>query len=224
MRFLKVEDWQPGIDALQARLIKELGAGKKTLWFVSGGSNVHASVSIMNSLPDELTEQLSVLLIDERYGLPGHQDSNYKQLHDAGFEHKQSTFIPVLAEGLNMLETAQRYAEVVERALDHADIVLSQLGIGADGHVSGILPDSPAVNAPGLVTSYSSDPYARITTTFDALRRIDADYSFVFGPDKQAMLARLMNEAVPLEKQPSQILKELPEAYVYNDQIGKEAV
>lgn len=222
MKFLKVENAQPGIDALGARLIKELGNGNKVLWFVSGGSNVSASVQVMDSLDDELTERLSILLIDERFGIPGHRDSNYKQLHDAGFEHKQAAFTPVLAEGLTLQETAQRYSEIVERALDHADIVIAQLGIGGDGHISGILPHSPAINASQLVAAYVSEPYERITTTFPALRRIDIDYSFVFGKDKQPMLSRLMDEDLPLEEQPSQILKELKEAYVYNDQVGKE--
>ena len=220
MRFIKVVDWQPGIIALGERLHTALKAHNNVLWLVSGGSNIQASVSVMDNIAEELTEHLTIMLIDERFGLPGHKDSNYKQFQDAGFNPRQATFMPMLVEGLNLQETAHRYEELLERALESADMVVSQLGIGSDGHIAGILPRTSAVNADGLVTAYKHPSYTRITATFEALKRIDCDYSFVFGKDKQDALTTLKTEVLTLEVQPSQILKQLPEAYIYNDQIG----
>lgn len=219
MRFLKVEGWQPCAHAVSTRLTKELKAGKHVLWLVPGGSNIHPAAAAMSLLPEALTERLAILLTDERYGTPGHKDSNYKQLHDAGFDRKQATFMPVLVEGLSLQGTVHHYEEVVERALAHADTVLGQFGIGADGHIAGILPHSPASTSAGLVAGYEAPPYQRITLTFEALAQLSTAYAFVFGKDKLAALTLLQAEELPLQEQPAQILRHLPEAYIYNDQL-----
>ncbi|HSW37053.1 MAG TPA: 6-phosphogluconolactonase [Candidatus Saccharimonadales bacterium] len=220
MQFVKTEGWQAGTQALSKRLTEELKAGKKVLWLVPGGSNIPASVAIMNNLPVELTENLAILLTDERYGLPGHPDSNFKQLHDAGFNPQQATFIPALVENLKLQDTTQRYEELVQQAFAHAEVTIGQFGIGPDGHIAGILPRSPATNSNSLVASYEAPPFVRLTMTFEALRRLQVAYAFVFGAEKRAALDKLKAEDLTLAEQPSQILKQLPEAYIYNDQIG----
>ncbi|HVC36530.1 MAG TPA: 6-phosphogluconolactonase [Candidatus Dormibacteraeota bacterium] len=220
MRFLKTVSRQPAIDALSQRLIKELGT-KKVLWVVSGGSNIAASVAIIRLIPEKLTANLTILLADERYGEPGHHHSNFRQLNDAGFESHQATMLHPLAEGLNLQETVNRYQELVARAFEHANIIIGQLGIGTDGHIAGILPHSPAVEADGLITSYQTIPYSRLTLTFSALRQLDAVYVLAFGENKLTTLHKLEVEDLSLAEQPSQILKQLKEAYIFNDQIGE---
>lgn len=223
MECIKTAGWQRGIKDLSARLTTELKTGKKVLWFIGGGSNIEASVKIMANLPDELTKQLAIFLTDERYGDVDHIHSNSKQLFDTGFQPKDAIFLPMLQPGFTMEETQERYAQALERAVDHADIVIAQSGIGPDGHIAGILPHSPAVKATGWITGYQAPNYTRVTMTFDALRHIDAAYYMAFGDDKKEALTRLRDEALSLDDQPAQILKELPEAYVYNDQIGETA-
>jgi 6-phosphogluconolactonase/glucosamine-6-phosphate isomerase/deaminase len=220
MKFVKVAGWDEAIKAVSERLKKELSKSGKVLWLVGGGSNINASVKIMAALPDDLTKDLSIFMTDERFGEVGHEHSNSKQLLDAGFQQKDAVFVPMLQPGFSMAETQERYAQALERAVDHASIVIAQSGIGPDGHIAGILPHSPAVKATGWVTDYEAPPYTRMTMTFDALRHIDAAYYVALGDDKRAALTRLRDEELALDDQPSQILKELPEAYVYNDQIG----
>jgi 6-phosphogluconolactonase/glucosamine-6-phosphate isomerase/deaminase len=77
------------------------------------------------------------------------------------------------------------------------------------------------VKASGWVVGYETPHYTRMTMTFDALRRIDVAYYMAFGDDKHDALQRLRDEDLDLEEQPAQILKEVKEAYVYNDQIGE---
>ena len=84
MKFIHASDWHPAIAVLQARLELELTAGKKVLWLVSGGSNITASVQLMQNLADDLTKNLTIMAVDERYGLVGHADSNEGQLLAAG--------------------------------------------------------------------------------------------------------------------------------------------
>ena len=220
MEFIKTADSRRGVADLSARLTKELKAGKKVLWLIGGGSNIAASVEVMAALPEIETKHLTVFLTDERYGDVGHMHSNSHQLIEAGFQTKDAIFVSMLQPGFTMEETQERYAQALERAVEHADIVIAQSGIGSDGHIAGILPHSEAVNASGWIIGYEAPNYMRMTMTFNALRNIDAAYYMAFGDDKATALTQLRDETLSLDDQPSQILKELPEAYVYNDQIG----
>ncbi|HET6925107.1 MAG TPA: 6-phosphogluconolactonase [Candidatus Saccharimonadales bacterium] len=222
MKFIRTAGWEEGTKALGKRLVKELQS-KQVLWLVCGGSNIAAAVQVMQSLPDELTEHLSIFLTDERFGEIGHRHSNAAQLLDAGFQTKQAVFVPVLQPGFSLSETQERYGQALASAVEHADIVIGQFGIGPDGHIAGILPHSPATTADGWMAAYEAPPYTRVTMTFPALRHIDVAFAMAFGDDKRGALSRLETEELPLDTQPSQILKELPEAYVYNDQVGKES-
>lgn len=222
MRYILTDGWEEGIADLTQALVDNLTSGKKVLWLVSGGSNIEASVKIMNNIPDDLGSNLSVTLIDERFGALGHADSNWAQLMAAGFDGKQANLLPVLADDLSFEATAARFEELIQSAYCSNDVIVAQIGIGGDGHVSGILPDSPAADVEDkLTTFYESQPYRRLTTTFPALRKINVAYAFAFGDGKKEPLSRLLNEDLPLRQQPAQILKEIEEAYVYNDQLGE---
>jgi 6-phosphogluconolactonase/glucosamine-6-phosphate isomerase/deaminase len=221
MQFILTPDNATAISDLQARLITELTTGKKVLWLVSGGSNIDASVVIMANIEPGLQSNLTIMLSDERYGPVGHADSNFQQLQDKGLIVSGATLIPTLQPGLSIHDTAAAYASIIQQQFSEAEIIISQLGIGSDGHIAGVLPESPAASASEvLVVGYQSDPFERITCTFRALQAIDANYSLVYGADKQDALTRLQQTEVALIEQPSQILKQLSEAYVYNDQVG----
>lgn len=221
MQFIKSADWHPAIAVIQKRLKQELGAGKQVLWLVSGGSNVAASVTIMKGLAAPLTANLTILLVDERYGVVGHPDSNGSQLLAAGFDHKRATLLPVLVPNTSFATTRDRYETLVRQTFTDNDIIIGQFGIGTDGHIAGILPDSAAAHSPHLVAAYPSQPYQRLTLTHHALKRISVAYALAFGADKLPALELLSAKLIPYSEQPAQILKELPEAYVFNDCIGE---
>jgi len=219
MKFIRTTDWEEGTQAPSQRLAAEL-KHKRVLWLVCGGSNIAAEVKIMELLDDALTQRLTVFMTDERFGEFGHNQSNAKQLLDAGFQPKQAVFVPILVAGWGLAETQERYGQALQNAMEHADVVIGQFGIGADGHIAGILPGSPATTATEWVVAYEAPPYTRVTLSFPALRRIDAAYVIAMGDDKRTALHKLETENLPLAEQPSQILKELSEAYIYNDQVG----
>ncbi len=219
MKFVRVTQLVDGIGPLYKRLRRELGEGKKVLWLVPGGSNIPLSVAVMAKLPAALTANLAVILTDERYGEVGHPDSNTRQLTEAGFAPKQATVVPVLMPGLSLEDTCRRYAEVFTVAARHADTIIGQFGMGTDGHIAGMLPGSIAVGSADLAVGYAAPGFTRITLTPVALRQLTAGYLFAFGDAKRLALQRLQSETLSLDEQPVQILKQLPEAYVYNDQI-----
>lgn len=209
-----------GAAAVRDRLVKELKSEHNVLWLVSGGSQIQTNVEIMNEIPDELTKSLTVYLIDERYGDVGHPDSNSKQLEDAGFDHKQARVSYVLSQGLSLEETAEQYALSIGAAFEVADVVIALVGMGPDGHILGILPGSPAVDSDKLVEYYETEQYKRVTLTARAAREhFDVSYLLAFGDNKRQQLEDLRDKGLAVSEQPAQLMKQLREAYVYNDQI-----
>ncbi|HEY9712462.1 MAG TPA: 6-phosphogluconolactonase [Chroococcales cyanobacterium] len=221
MKFVR-SDVEGATKALTKRLTAELAKNQPVLWLLSGGSNLKITVEVMKALPDEATKNLAIFLGDERYGEIGHVHSNGKQLMDAGFAAKQAVFVPTLVPGFSLDETRQRYEEAIGRAFERAKVIIGQFGIGSDGHIAGILPNSEAVEAEGWVTAYETHEHTRVTLTFEALRKVTAAYACAFGEDKKLALTQLRDESLTLAEQPSQILKEISESYVYNDQIGEK--
>lgn len=217
MQFIRTEA-QEGVAALEHALQQQLAAGKRILWLVSGGSNIPLCVQIMSALPEDITNRLTIMPVDERYGLEGHSYSNVKQLQDAGFIPKRAMFIPIL-EGKSPITTASDYANVLNGALAANEIILCQLGIGTDGHIAGILPHTNAVTAQTTVVASQGPDFLRITVTFPVLMRATQIYVFVYGKAKRHQLERLRDKRLPLDEQPAQFLKTMPEVYIYNDQI-----
>lgn len=224
MELIRIANMEEGAAPLLDRLVEELEANKKVVWLVTGGSGMPLGVSVMGDIPDDLTKNLTIYLTDERYGEVGHADSNSKMLDDMGFDHKQARVTYTLAPGLSLEETVEQLELSIKAAFEAADIVIAQVGMGPDGHIFGILPGSPAVDSDKLVVGYESDPFTRITLTPKAIEQyVDAAYVFAFGAAKRPQLEKLLNQQVSIAEQPAQILKQLPEAYVYNDQIEGEA-
>lgn len=219
LKFQKIKP-ETAAGVLAKQLKKDLAGKKRVLWLVSGGSNIPITVEAMKRIPKTTQPYLAVMPIDERYGPCGHPDSNLQQLHDAGFTPGKATVVPVLMpEDPSLADTVTRYEQAIKTAFDNADVIIAQLGIGPDGHTAGILPDSPATKSRKLVAGYRGNDFERITLTPAALKKVTAAYVFTFGADRQATLKHLRDETLPLAKQPAQILKQIPEAYVYNDQI-----
>jgi len=221
MRFILTAGWEDGIADLTQCLARRLSGNKKVLWLLSGGSNIPASVEVMHNVPADLSRNLTVSLIDERFGEEGHTDSNWAKLLAAGFDIKQGKLLPVLQTGLSFEKTLERFESIISEGRSGNQTVVAQLGIGEDGHIAGILPDSPAaLEKKDLVSGYQSQPFLRLTCTFPALKKMDIVYAFAFGANKHAALSDLQTKKLSPIKQPAQVLKQIPKAFIYSDQVG----
>ena len=221
VKFIKTGNSALGVKALTARLQKELAAKKRVLWLICGGSGIAAEAQILKNIrQDKNITNLAILLMDERFGPDGHKDSNWQQLLTAGGGMEGLFALPVL-RNLPLEDTVKNYGKLIKVALEAADIVVGQFGLGADGHTAGMLPGTPAAKktAP-LVIAYDSPPFVRVTLTYRALKQVDAAYVFAFGKEKHGALLDLKTNKKPFVKMPSKLFWELPETSVYNDQIG----
>src|SRR5579875_617679 len=154
MQFVKSADTNAAITALSEALLGAVQAGKRTLWLIPGGSNIQTAVAVMNRMPEPLSAHLVVTLTDERYGAPGHKDSNWQQLLEAGFTARAAQCYPVLTREADVQAVRDEFELTLTRLFNECEVAIGQFGMGADGHIAGILPGSPAVEAPGLAAAY----------------------------------------------------------------------
>lgn len=212
----------------EVSITKSLKAALKTktrvLWIVTGGSNIALAANIMKGISAADSAKLAVMLSDERYGEVGHPDSNLKQLYDAGFKPKKAIVVPVLRPGASLETTVELYDQAVHAAFHAADTVIALLGIGPDGHIAGILPGSEATKeSEAWVVGYKTPEFIRITLTPYALSQVSSAYSVANGAAKLSTLKTLMTKTQPISKQPAQVLKQLPQATVFSDQLGDKS-
>lgn len=202
-------------------IAKELRVGKRVLWLVSGGSNVGVEVAVMQKLQKNATDHLAnlaVLPMDERYGPVGHPDSNAEALRLAGFTSAKAIWLDVLGQNASFEDTVDYYGKAIETALQYAQVVVGQFGLGTDGHIAGILPKSQACNVDdAYVVGYQWDDYVRMTLAPRALRAITTAYVVAFGEQKQPALARLRAHEEPAVELPGVLLYDLPNVKVFTD-------
>ncbi|QQS19591.1 6-phosphogluconolactonase [Candidatus Saccharibacteria bacterium] len=216
-----------GIDLAKAEiatvLAGELKSGKRLLWLVSGGSCVAVQVDVMKRLREAAPDKLSLLTIlpvDERFGRHGHENSNSAQMQKAGFKPEKAKWLDVLNKNQPMAETVSYYAQLAEDAMAEADVVVATLGMGADAHTAGLLPESPALtDTVSTVVGYSWSDFARMTLGVPMLLKINHAWVLAYGETKKESLKRLQRNAESVEHLPAKILYDLASVTVYNDYI-----
>jgi 6-phosphogluconolactonase/glucosamine-6-phosphate isomerase/deaminase len=225
MKFLR-EDTEAATYAIAQSICDGLSAEKRVLWLISGGSNIAVEKSVMDMVRNHANGKLTglaILPIDERYGPAGHKDSNIQALRDAGFDPGAATFVDVLMHNTPFDQTVSFYSEVAATALSNASIIVGQFGMGSDGHIAGIKPESPATEPDeSTVAGYEWGDYSRMTLMPAALRQVTVGFLVAYGADKKKPLVQLQKKTVPFKRLPARLLYELSDVRVYNDQIESE--
>lgn len=176
------------------------------------------AAEVAKRLPKESLHNLTVTLTDERYGPVGHKDSNWLQLEAAGFKLDGANIQPV-PTGESLAQTAEDYAKMLENVLPHSDFSIALAGMGPDGHIFGIKPNSPSVNSNKSVVGYEWDDYVRVTPTFKFLEKLGEIVIYAFGEEKWPQIDDLDNDLSD-EVQPAQMLKRLKKVIIFNDYKG----
>lgn len=197
------------------RILEKLEDNQKVLWLVPGGSAIIVAVAAAKVIATHDHHNLTITLSDERYGLLNHPDSNWRQLRDAGFSLPEAKLIPVLTE-YDLMKTNEIFAYNLERAISEASYVIALLGLGADGHTAGILPNSLAVSSPELTCAYEAGNYKRITITPVAAVKINEAIVFAQGESKWPALKELA-KTLDIKEQPAQILKQIEQVTIFTD-------
>jgi len=243
MTFVRTESTAPVRDALTSRIGARLEDRMPILFLVSGGSTADIAVDVCSALqarfiaaPGLLKLLLTVSLIDERFGVEGHPDSNWRLLLEKGLRTGVTQTMPLLSgsRGLDgeLEDATNRFdaflSDAVQRAKRGGLYIAGLLGIGTDGHTAGILPESPAsllaVDGPSgaggsaLATGYRSALFSRITVTPAFFPHFDFAVVYAAGRAKLPVLAELEKEK-PVREQPAQLLKLAKETLIFSDMM-----
>jgi 6-phosphogluconolactonase/glucosamine-6-phosphate isomerase/deaminase len=208
------------IDKIVTRIegdVSKLASSNKVLFLIAGGSAIGLAVKLRLAL-DDVASNICFTLTDERYGPAGHADSNWKQLLSEGFKLAGTDYYEVLQD-----KTAQQTTAAFNDFLKTSDAKykIGLFGMGADGHTSGILPGSPAVDAKDFVAYYEAPDFKRITTTPAFIETLDFAYLYAMGENKHQQIERL-GESHEISEQPAQVLKRVKNLIVFNDYKGEQ--
>lgn len=215
MVFRNISNPKPVAEYIAQQLIAALDNGKSVLWLVPGGSSIGIAVEVSKLLAGHNLSKLSVSLTDERYGIVGHPDSNWKQLADQGFSLPGAQLFPVIT-GKDRETTTTEYAATLVRLVENNEVRLGFFGIGPDGHTAGILPNTNAVTESSFAASYDAGNFERVTMTPAAISKLTEAVVYAVGEPKWPVLDRLEAD-VELTEQPSQALKTVPTLTIFND-------
>ena len=197
-------------------LEKHLEKGEKVLLLLSGGSGINIAVKISDALKNLNLSNLYVSLMDERHGEIGHANENWQQLLDAEFKLVGANlYRPLINKSLK--ETAESFSIWLDEKIKITDYKIALFGIGSDGHTAGIKPHSAAVNCDESVAYFSGEDFERFTITPKVIQKIDEAVIQASGDDKRPTLYKLINEQIPLDDQPAQILKSVKNATLYTN-------
>jgi 6-phosphogluconolactonase/glucosamine-6-phosphate isomerase/deaminase len=216
--YIRTHSHQQAVHHLVQTITQALFEGKRVLWLLSGGSVIPIAVAAAKEIRSTTHgDRLTIMQVDERYGLTGHTESNWQKLAKAGFDCKPARYEPIL-RGLPFTQTVATYKALLIQAMETSDLRVGLFGIGVDGHTAGMLPGSAAAKETELmVVGYHGTDYDRITITTPAIAEMDLAIAYTAGLEKLPAVERLRDAELPIPKQPAQALKQARELYVYND-------
>ena len=206
---------------LAGRIGEQLLGGKKVLWLLSGGSGIDVCVQAGKILAEYNLTNVFVTTSDERYGDAGHANENMQQLLNAGLSLPGATIYRPI-NGTSIEQTTNDYSAWLSTAYAATDYRIALLGVGTDGHTSGIKPRSVAVRAQTAACYFTGEDFERVTTTAHFLARFDEAVVQAYGDAKQTVIQALI-ERPPLtyDEFPAGIIGEIPRVTLFTD-IPKE--
>ena len=153
---------------------------------------------------------------DERYVPINDPDSNYRMVREALFDH-----VPILAGNVHRMPTefiqpeaaAQDYEKALRdfwpASLPNFDLI--QLGLGPDGHILSLFPNSPLLQEDRLLVAVVTDspkpPPTRITLTLPVINHAAQIHFFVTGAEKAEALRATLEGALDLQEFPAQAVQ-----------------
>jgi 6-phosphogluconolactonase/glucosamine-6-phosphate isomerase/deaminase len=205
------------------------------LFLSSGGSS-------LNILPlidtRNLGRNVTIAVLDERYSFD-EKINNYLQImfiegfYSAAIENG-CTFISTYPDQMEtMTELADNFDVALRkwRRENPHGVIVATVGVGPDGHTSGILPFPEAPEAfdaffnttDRWVVAYDAldkNPYPlRVTVTFPFLReQVDHAVTYTCGESKKESIRRIFADEGALAETPARVLREMRDVTLITDQ------
>lgn len=190
----KANDHLEASSCLSNLIINEINKSKKNSFTIglSGGSTPKITYSLLKNDIQDLSK-IIFWTVDERWVSREDEYSNQKMLNSI-FADSTAKILEVEYSGLSAERDANKYASKLENNITNFDTVI--LGVGEDGHIASLFPDTVAVN--DTENFYVSNEVNilskwRVTATFKLLKEVDNVYLLVTGNNKKEILKSIMN-------------------------------
>jgi len=139
---------------------------------------------------------------DERCVLPTHDDSNFKMAREAMIEH-----LPIPQQNVHRMPTEEgvapdvaiSYGRTMQEVLQEQPLDLVLLGLGPDGHIASLFPDTAALDVTEtMTTSLYVEKFEswRVTMTYPTINAARQVIVFIAGEAKAAIVKDITTEAV----------------------------
>ena len=190
----KANDHLEASSCLSNLIINEINKSKKNSFTIglSGGSTPKITYSLLKNDIQDLSK-IIFWTVDERWVSRDDEYSNQKMINSF-FADSTAKILEVEYSGLSAERDANKYASKLENNITNFDTVI--LGVGEDGHIASLFPDTVAVN--DTENFYVSNEVNilskwRVTATFKLLKEVDNVYLLVTGNNKKEILKTIMN-------------------------------
>lgn len=199
---------------------------KRGVFYVAlaGGSTPKGLYQMLAAMPYSSKidwSRVHLFFGDERCVLPSHNDSNYKMVSEAMID-----MLPIPETNVHRMptelsdasEVAKRYAETMTKVMKAEPFDLVLLGLGPDGHIASLFPDTPALEVTdSLTTELYVEKFAswRVTITYPVINAARQVIVFIAGEAKSAIVSDVMTGVI--EGLPIQRLVPQGEYYWYMD-------
>lgn len=164
--------------------------------------------------------QVQVFLLDEYLVAPDHPESNYRLVEKhLGRETEPRMIHRVMVEHADSRQSADMYYEELLRCGGRFDIVLA--GCGEDGHIASLFPNHHSVENPErgylVMDDAPTPPLARITASYELIRKSDTGILLFFGRDTYSALQNFFNIHLTDVECPAKVMTKLNRYYLLTD-------
>jgi 6-phosphogluconolactonase len=173
-------------------LERRLDAQGEASVVVSGGTSPAGVFAELAKAPLAWPD-VHVILSDERWVPPEHEDSNEKLVRDTLLtgEAKEATVLPVYKPGVTVEERCGELND--ELRLAPFPFACALLGMGEDGHFASLFPDAENLEEGldvdsselSIPVNTAASPHPRVSLTLSALSRSDEILLLMFGDRKR---------------------------------------
>lgn len=175
--------------------------GRRFVCAVPGGS-VATTVFPALARQDVPWPEVDILLADERRVPPDHPDANQRAVRERWLAHIEGpppAFYPMPTVGISGVEAARIAGETLRAVAGTPPrIDLAILGVGPDGHVASLFPDSPGWREnPAWVLAIADAPKpppGRLSLGLPALAAARQIWFVAFGREKAAAIAEAQGD------------------------------
>ena len=186
--------------AIAALLIRRLEGQYKASVVVAGGTTPGRCYEVLSELKLNWPN-VSIVLGDERWVPPDHEDSNERLVRETLLKGRAASaaLLPVYRPDSNATERSAEINDELRQLPFPFSCAL--LGMGEDGHFASLFPDAANLDAAldpdnlnlCLPIETATSPHTRVSLTLSALSRSDEIVLLIFGERKRAVLEAAMS-------------------------------